>query len=67
MSLIYNGQKFIRYGSNENTRYWRCRQSFKYQCKARLLTKLVNGREMIKIQNDQHDHNLLRVIKTEKK
>lgn len=63
--LIHDGHKFIRYGRNENTRYWRCRQSFKYQCKARLLTRRMNGCEMLKIQNDQHDHQLLRVMKKE--
>lgn len=65
--LIHNGHKFIRYGSNENTRYWRCRQSFKYQCKARLLTRHMNGCEMLKIENDQHDHIALRVLKKEPK
>lgn len=66
MTLIHDGHKFIRYGSNENTRYWRCRQSFKYLCKARILTKLINGRELIEIQNEKHDHILLRFIKKEK-
>lgn len=63
ISLVHDGNKFIRYGSNENTRYWRCRQSFKYECKARILTKLVNGREMLQIRNDAHDHKKLRGIK----
>lgn len=61
--LVHKGNKFIRYGSNENTRYWRCRQSFKYECKARILTKLVNGREMLQIQNDTHNHEQLRATK----
>lgn len=63
--LVHDGFKFIRYGRNENTRYWRCKLSFKYQCKARLLTRRMNGCEMLKIQNDQHDHNSLRVLKKE--
>lgn len=58
--LVHNGIKFIRYGSNENTRYWRCRHSFKYHCNARISTKVINCREMLEIQDEHHDHNRLR-------
>lgn len=65
--LIHDGHKFIKYGSNENTKYWRCTQSFKYKCEARILTRYMNGCEMLKIQNNKHDHISLRVLKKESK
>lgn len=65
--LAYNGHKFIRYGSNDNKRYWRCIQSFKYHCNARILTKIMNGCEMLKIQHEEHDHLRLRKMKAEPK
>lgn len=58
--LVHDGHKFIRYGSSENTRFWRCQQSFRYECKARILTKLLGGREMMKVQIQSHEHKQLK-------
>lgn len=60
--LVHKDHKFVRYGSNENTRFWRCCLSYKYHCEARVMTKIIRGREMLKIQNDQHEHNRFRII-----
>lgn len=57
MFLIYNGERFFEDGHNgKGRRYWRCRRTTGFACKARMVTNLVNGYEMMKIQNGVHDH-----------
>lgn len=57
ISLVHNGHKFIRDRVENNRSYWRCRNSFRFNCKARMVTKLMeNGFEMLKIRNGLHDH-----------
>lgn len=65
--LIHDGYKFIKYGCGQKTRYWKCRQSFKYECKAKIATEIVKGREMLHIQCGSHDHIQLRSYKTNSK
>lgn len=53
MSLIHEGHKFIRDRLDRGRSYWRCRRS---KCKARMVSKLINGYEMMKVRNNQHNH-----------
>lgn len=62
--LVHNGEKYFRYGSNDDKRYWRCRNSCKYECKARITTRIINGQEMIDIESDEHNHEQLRITKS---
>lgn len=66
--LVHKGEKFFRYGKNGmgDKRYWRCCCSFKYECKARIMTKKIRGREMMQIQCDEHNHEQLRKARTNK-
>ncbi|XP_055304399.1 modifier of mdg4-like isoform X3 [Sitodiplosis mosellana] len=56
ISLIQDSHKFIRDRVDNDRSYWRCRHSFKYECKARVVTKSVNGYEMMKIRMAEHNH-----------
>lgn len=65
---MHKGEKFFRYGSNGiGKRYWRCCWSFKYECRARIMTKKIGGREMMQIQCDEHNHEQLRKNRSNKK
>lgn len=68
VSLVHNGHKFIR-DRVENVRsYWRCRNSFRYNCKARMVTKLMeNGQTMMKVRHGEHDHTVKKVAKNARK
>lgn len=61
--LLYKGNKFIRYGSNDDKRYWRCCMSLRYECKSRVVTKRINGTERIKSEIHDHDHKRLKTTK----
>lgn len=67
-SLIHSQHKFIRDRIDNDRSYWRCRHSFKYNCKARVVTKLVNGYEMLKVRNAEHNHtDIKKPTKSKKK
>lgn len=61
---MHNGEQYFRYGSNDDKRYWRCRSAVKYECKARITTRIRKGEEMMEIQCDDHDHKQLRKSRT---
>lgn len=65
--MIHSSFKFIRDRVDKGRNYWRCRHSFKYNCKARVVTKLINGYEMMKIRNGEHDHSEIRKPKKVKR
>lgn len=67
ISLVHSEHKFIRDRIDNDRSYWRCRHSFKFNCKARVVTKLVNGYEMLKIRNADHNHTEIKKIKKRKK
>lgn len=68
ISLVHNGHKFIRDRVENDRSYWRCRSSFRFNCKARVVTKLMeNGYEMMKIRNGEHDHTGQKVSKKSRK
>lgn len=67
ISLIHSSYKFIRDRVDKGRSYWRCRHSFKYNCKARVVTKLINGYEMMKVRNGEHNHAEIRKPKKAKR
>lgn len=66
-SLVHSNFKFIRDRVDTDRSYWRCRHSFKYNCKARVVTKMVNGYEMVKIRNAEHNHTDIKTLKGKKR
>lgn len=57
VSLVHDGHKFICDRNENGRRYWRCRKSFRFNCKARTVSKVMpNGSEMMKIRTGEHDH-----------
>lgn len=68
ISLVHNGHKFIRDRVENGRSYWRCRNSFRYNCKARMVTKLMeNGYTMLKVRHGEHDHTVKKVAKMRRK
>lgn len=64
ISLVHNGHKFIRDRVENERSYWRCRKSFLFNCKARMVTKLMeNGYEWVKVRNGTHDHTIKKIKK----
>lgn len=68
ISLVHNGHKFIRDRIENGRSYWRCRNSFRYNCKARMVTKLLeNGHTMLKVRHGEHDHTVKKLVKRGRK
>lgn len=67
ISLIHNNHRFIRDRADNDRSYWRCRHSFKFNCKARVVTTVKNGYEMMKIRNAEHNHTEIKRKKGRKK
>lgn len=67
ISLIQNNHRFIRDRADNDRSYWRCRHSFKFNCKARVVTTVINGYEMMKIRNAEHNHTEIKRKKGKKK
>lgn len=54
---MHEGQFFFSDGHNgKGRRYWRCRKSKRFNCKARMVTNTIDGYEMMKVQNGNHSH-----------
>lgn len=68
ISLVHNGHKFIRDRVDNGRGYWRCRNSFRYNCKARMVTKsTANGHTMLKVRHGEHDHTVKKVANPRRK
>ncbi|XP_031625128.1 modifier of mdg4-like isoform X3 [Contarinia nasturtii] len=67
ISLIQNGHRFIRDRVDNDRNYWRCRNSFKFNCKARVVTKVFNGIEMMKIRYADHNHTEIKKVKRKRR
>lgn len=67
ISLIHSEHRFIRDRVDNSRSYWRCRHSFKFNCKARVVTTVVNGYEMMKIRNAEHNHTEIKKSRKGKK
>lgn len=54
--LKYDNHRFHRNSQNGKDVYWKCALYKRYGCKARLITRTINGYEMLKIKNPIHSH-----------
>lgn len=62
ISLVHDGHRFIRDRVENGRGYWRCRNSFRFNCKARMVTKLMeNGSTMLKVRHGEHDHTVQKI------
>lgn len=55
-SLIVNGAKFVKDRTTNETINWRCSNFIRFKCKARAITRFINGREMVKLSRPTHTH-----------
>lgn len=55
-SLIVNGAKFVKDRKTNETINWRCANFIRYKCKARAISRVVDGREMVKLSQSHHTH-----------
>lgn len=58
--LICDGYSFIMDGKFSHTVNWRCSQYRTYRCKARAITKEINGVETYKFTNSKHTHEKIK-------
>lgn len=57
-SLIVNGAKFVKDRTTNETINWRCSNFIRYKCKARAITRVIDGREMVKLSKPNHTHEV---------
>lgn len=51
-----NGAKYVKDRQTNETINWRCSNFIRSKCKARAITKVIGGREMVKLSKPQHTH-----------
>lgn len=49
---------FFRYRTTNETINWRCSNFIRFKCKARAITKELDGREMVKLSRPVHSHDI---------
>ncbi|XP_059611371.1 modifier of mdg4-like isoform X28 [Phlebotomus argentipes] len=54
--LVLYGHQFVKDRLSHDSINWRCAHFQKFKCKARAVTKVYNGVEMVKITNSCHSH-----------
>lgn len=64
--LLFGGNKFYCDRDRNGYQYWRCSLVSKYNCKARMVTRLINGYNMLKVTNAKHCHRLQDLRKKKK-
>lgn len=57
-SLVVNGAKFVKDRTTNETINWRCANFIRFKCKARAITREIEGREMVKLSQPQHTHEI---------
>uniref|UniRef100_A0A1B0GHA3 FLYWCH-type domain-containing protein n=1 Tax=Lutzomyia longipalpis TaxID=7200 RepID=A0A1B0GHA3_LUTLO len=54
--LVIDGYQFVKDRLSHDSINWRCSHFQKHKCKARAVSKIFNGVEMVKITNSIHTH-----------
>lgn len=54
--LTYKGHTYCKTSEYDGKTYWRCQSYYRFGCKARIISKHVNGWEMMKIKCGIHMH-----------
>ncbi|XP_062698321.1 FLYWCH-type zinc finger-containing protein 1-like [Aedes albopictus] len=57
MMLLYDGFAYIKDRDARNSCNWKCSLAGKRKCRARAVTKMAIGRQMMKITNPNHNHD----------
>lgn len=56
-TLIYRGQTYVKDRAFNETTNWRCALFRRRKCRARAITRLRHGQEMVKATHPFHTHN----------
>lgn len=62
--LLFNGFSYVKDRSFNETINWRCSLFRKLQCRARAITKRIDGVEMVKASFNVHSHQHSNITKT---
>lgn len=54
--LFVKGFKFMVHRVLHNSTNWRCKESVKSRCRARAVTRWLNGLELVRLTNGTHSH-----------
>lgn len=57
-ALLINGHKYVKDRKTQETINWRCAFFIRFKCKARAITRVVNGIERVKETNGVHTHEM---------
>lgn len=57
-ALLINGHKYVKDRKTQETINWRCAFFIRFKCKARAITRIVNGIERVKETNGVHTHEM---------
>ncbi|XP_037029130.1 modifier of mdg4 isoform X36 [Bradysia coprophila] len=57
-ALLINGHKYVKDRKTQETINWRCAFFIRFKCKARAITRIVNGIERVKETNGVHTHEI---------
>lgn len=55
-ALLIYGHKYVKDRETSVTINWRCSNFIRYKCRARAITRNVNGVERVKLSNPMHSH-----------
>lgn len=59
-NIVYKGAKYVKDGSYNEHSYWICIKA-KQGCKSRIISKSIDGYEMMKVRNHAHNHNYTQI------
>lgn len=48
----------MQFRSTSETINWRCSNFIRHKCKARAITREIDGREMVRLSRPQHTHDI---------
>lgn len=54
--LVHNGYFYLKNSDSNDRTFWLCSRFQKFKCKARAITRVIDGYEMVKIRSTPHSH-----------
>lgn len=64
--IMYKGAKYVKDGSYNEHSYWHC-VYYKRGCKSRIISKSIDGYEMMKVRNHAHNHKITQINQKDNK
>uniref|UniRef100_A0A182NKW8 BEN domain-containing protein n=1 Tax=Anopheles dirus TaxID=7168 RepID=A0A182NKW8_9DIPT len=55
--LMYRGHRYVREKQKGAISNWKCSWHSRYRCKARAVTRALNGQEMMRLTHEEHTHD----------